>query len=194
MKGIIILLAAIAAHAQTRLNFDQASKLNIYWSDGVGSPRISRVQVRTPALTFTSDPTGLVISGDRNCKVTMHPGRTILLYVMWVKGKLAILAGGFEWAADATNSDKTKYFPTLDHVDIAGDCVPVETGGVDGRLLTAGAQEILFVGTAGMPQATSTFLGVCVNSFGSYSLGYAGLMSVLDLRGQVNSALTTCGR
>lgn len=186
-----MLLSLKCMVAQTRVNFDQASKLNIYWSDGVGSPRISRVQVRTPALTFTSDPTGLVISGDRSCRVTMHPGRTVLLYVMWVKGKLGILAGGFEWAADATNSDKTKYFPTLDHVDIVGDCVPVEASD---RNLTAGTQEILFFGTAGMPQATSTFLGVCVNSFGSYSLDYAGLTSVLDLRGQVNASVATCGR
>lgn len=184
LYGLGMLLALKCMVAQTLVNFDQASKARIVWSEGLARfPRIARTQVRTPTLYFSADPGGLVIRGDRQCTVVVHPGRSLLLYVMWAKGQLGVFAGSME---------NGSYSPTLDHVDLTGDCVPLEA--TDDHRLPQGVQQILYIGVSGMPLGWIKFSGTCVPSIESYSMWDDGRMSVQDFRGFTHLSETTCGQ
>lgn len=189
MRTALFLFAALA-QAQTRVNFDQASRLGVAWSEGLRSPRISPTQIATPKLNFSISPNGFTIGGDRQCAVVSHQNKTILVYVVWRKGQLAVLAGGWEWDPLALGPDHSSYKPTLNYVSITGDCISVEM--VDHEL-PPDIQQILFIGISGMPHSSSTFLGACVDSIESYSNGI-GEMSVTDFRGRVWPAIGLCSK
>lgn len=180
----VLVVICIACHAQTLVSFDQASKARIVWSEGLALfPRIARAQVRTPTLYFSADPSGLAIRGDRQCTVAVHPGRSLLLYVVWIKGRLGVFAGA---------NENGTYSPTLDHVDLTGDCIPLELT-ADG-LLPEGVQQLLYIGVSGMPQSRITFSGTCVPSIESYSMWDDGRMSVQDFRGFTHLSEATCAQ
>lgn len=191
-KALVVIFISCLARGQTLLSFDQASKMTITWSRGIGTgPRISPLQIRRPALTFAADPAGLVIRGDRQCTVVIRPGNMVLLYVMWIHGQLAVLAGvrSGDRALGATETSLV-YIPTLEYVDLTGDCVPAEA--IDGNL-PKGVQQLLYVGVANMPQDGVDFGGTCTNSIQSYSMDGHGLTVVMDYLGVPQTRTPWCG-
>ena len=178
-KISLLILAGLICLGQTRVSLGQLQGVGtvprLVWSRGFRGQRVRLGQVKAArAELVTLSPAGrsFTILGEAPCSGAIRTGKTALLEVGWLRGRVVVLAG-------FNNADG--YVPTRDVVE--GDC---ELADFEGGRYPKGLNGLLYFGVYGMPTERARYLkGVAIDEAPvSYSMDTSGFTSVTLVSGK----------